>query len=120
MTEEERQRGIRRLKIAVALQMTLPGVPCIYYGDETGMEGYKDPFNRRCYPWGKEDTDLQAWYKRIIKIRREHRSVYAVGGYRTTAAHNGLYAFERFSEDPRVHSIITAANHCSNSFSELI
>ena len=115
MTEEERQRGIRRLKIAVALQMTLPGVPCIYYGDETGMEGYKDPFNRRCYPWGKEDTDLQAWYKRIIKIRREHRSVYAVGGYRTTAAHNGLYAFERFSEDPRVHSIITAANCGTNA-----
>ncbi|EKC50682.1 protein containing Glycosyl hydrolase, family 13, catalytic region domain protein, partial [human gut metagenome] len=38
---------------AMVLQFFLPGVPCIYYGDEAGLEGYKDPFNRRCYPGAK-------------------------------------------------------------------
>ena len=45
----------------------LPGVPCIYYGDEAGMEGYRDPFNRACYPWGHEDevsqNEKQRWAK---------------------------------------------------------
>ena len=86
--------GLRRLKIAVVLQMTLPGVPCIYYGDEAGMEGYNDPFNRKCYPWGSENKDLQDWYRRVIRIRRDH-AVYTDGGYRLLAARDGLFAFER-------------------------
>lgn len=48
-----------RLMLASFLQFTLPGAPSIYYGDEAGMEGGKDPFNRRTYPWGREDTDLR-------------------------------------------------------------
>jgi glycosidase len=46
------RRGLHLMKMASALQFTLPGVPSIYYGDEAGMQGYKDPFNRCCYPWG--------------------------------------------------------------------
>ena len=86
--------GIRRLKIAVVLQMTLPGVPCVYYGDEAGMEGYNDPFNRRCFPWGHENHELQDWYRQVIAIRRSC-DVYASGGYRLLAARDGLFAFER-------------------------
>ena len=41
--------------MASFLQFTLPGAPSIYYGDEAGMEGYRDPFNRRTFPWGRED-----------------------------------------------------------------
>ena len=95
MSGEEWQRGIALLKIACAIQMTLPGVPCIYYGDEAGVEGYSDPFNRKCYPWGHENRDLQDWYRRMIEIRRSHIA-YARGKYRTAAAFNGLYAFERY------------------------
>ena len=51
MTAEQREKGLRFLRLAALLQFTLPGVPCIYYGDETGMEGYADPFNRGCFPW---------------------------------------------------------------------
>ena len=43
-----------------SLQYTLPGAPCLYYGDEAGLYGYKDPFNRTCYPWGREDPELVA------------------------------------------------------------
>lgn len=106
MSVEEKKRAIRLLKIAVCLQMTLPGVPCVYYGDEAGMEGYRDPFNRRCFPWGEEDHDLQEWYRRLIHYRRSH-PVYRQGGYRTVAAINGTYAFERFDDKER---IVTAAN----------
>ena len=86
--------GVRRLKIAVVLQMTLPGVPCVYYGDEAGMEGYADPFNRRCYPWGHENRELLDWYRRVIRIRRSS-DVYRDGNYRLLTAQDGFFAFER-------------------------
>lgn len=60
-----------RLKMASFLQFTLPGAPSIYYGDEVGMEGYSDPFNRRTYPWGREDQTLLAHYRRLGRLRRE-------------------------------------------------
>lgn len=70
LSPEKRERGSRLLKLAAALQYCLPGVPCIYYGDEAGMEGYRDPFNRGCYPWGNEDKDLLQWYRKLGQLRR--------------------------------------------------
>ena len=61
-----------RLMMASFLQYTLPGSPSLYYGDEACMEGYKDPFNRRPYPWGREDLDFMNHFKRLGKLRREH------------------------------------------------
>ena len=49
--------------------MTMPGAPCIYYGDEVGVTGGKDPDNRRTYPWGHEDLDLLAWTKALTRLR---------------------------------------------------
>ena len=54
------------------MQFTLPGVPCVYYGDEAGMEGYRDPFNRACYPWGREDQSLIEWYRALGALRANH------------------------------------------------
>jgi len=61
----------KRLMAASFLQYMLPGCPCIYYGDEAGMEGAKDPFNRRTYPWGKEDPALLAHYKALGQLRKD-------------------------------------------------
>ena len=61
-----------RLLMASFLQYTLPGSPSLYYGDEACMEGYKDPFNRRPYPWGHEDPDFLNHFKRLGRLRREH------------------------------------------------
>ena len=58
-----------RMLMATFLQYMLPGCPSIYYADETGMEGYKDPFNRRPYPWGREDVELLEHYKRLGALR---------------------------------------------------
>ena len=64
----ERQ-NLRKMRVASGILYTLPGVPCIYYGDEVGVEGYKDPFNRRTFPWGREDEDLLKWYRELGKMR---------------------------------------------------
>ena len=59
-----------RMLMASFLQYMLPGCPSIYYADEAGMEGYKDPFNRRPYPWGHEDRELMEHYLRLGKLRK--------------------------------------------------
>jgi len=61
-----------RLLAASFLQYMLPGSPSLYYGDEACMEGYKDPFNRRPFPWGREDWEFQNHFRRLGKLRREH------------------------------------------------
>ena len=60
-----------RLLMASFLQYTLPGSPSLYYGDEALMEGYKDPFNRRTYPWGREDRDMLGHFRRLGKLRKD-------------------------------------------------
>ena len=61
--------GVTRLRLAMVLQYLLPGVPSIYYGDEAGMWGYNDPFNRCCYPWGGEDRPLVDFVRRLGAFR---------------------------------------------------
>ena len=95
LSPEQRELGTKRLKLASLLQYLLPGVPCLYYGDEAGMEGYRDPFNRACYPWGKEDQDLLSWYEELGKLRAGQKAVLARGQYRTLLAEGNLLAFER-------------------------
>lgn len=56
--------------MASFLQYMLPGAPSLYYGDEAGMQGYKDPFNRRTYPWGREDKQLLAHFRCLGQIRK--------------------------------------------------
>ncbi len=59
-----------RLLMASFLQYMLPGAPSVYYGDEAGMEGHKDPFNRRPFPWGREDPELLAHYRHLGFLRK--------------------------------------------------
>lgn len=67
---EETNKGV--LKEAVVVQMTWPGAPTIYYGDEAGAVGFTDPDNRRTYPWGHEDQELLAFHRDIIKIHKQY------------------------------------------------
>ena len=60
-----------RLMMASFLQYTLPGAPSLYYGDEAGMEGYKDPFNRRTYPWGREDQEILTHFRSLGKLKQQ-------------------------------------------------
>ena len=84
------------LKLAVLLQMTYPGAPCIYYGDEIGLEGGRDPDSRRAMPWDESqwDTDLLAHYKQLIAIRKAHPALRR-GEYVSLQAEASVYAFLR-------------------------
>ena len=72
LSHDEIEKGKKLLKIAATIQYTLPGIPSVYYGDETALEGYADPFNRCCYPWGREDEDMINFYRELGKIRRNN------------------------------------------------
>lgn len=95
LSPEQRMLGRRRMKLAALLQFLLPGVPCIYYGDEAGLEGYKDPFNRACFPWGREDQDLLSWYSFLGKLREDQRELFARGDFEILYAKGDLLFFRR-------------------------
>jgi len=90
-----------KLKAASLLQFTLCGVPSIYYGDEIGMQGYIDPLNRRCYPWGKEDKELLSWYKFLGDIRSSY-SAFSCGEFEEIYCAEGVYVFKRFDDNSEV------------------
>ena len=79
----------------MVLQFFLPGVPSIYYGDEAGLQGWKDPFNRRCYPWGNEDTELVEYTRQMAKIRREHPA-FAEGAMEFLVLEEKVLGFARY------------------------
>ena len=71
LTGKARERAISRLRAAVFLQFTLPGSPCIYYGDEVGAEGYEDPFCRRYFPWDTMDGEILDFHRTIAALRQK-------------------------------------------------
>lgn len=75
-------KAIERLKFASFLQYILPGNPCIYYGDEIGMQGFEDPLNRRFFTWNNINEDLLSHYKELGRIKKELKNGYVkVYGY---------------------------------------
>ncbi len=105
------RRALESLKLMTALQFTWPGAPCIFYGDEIGLEGNKDPDCRRCYPWDWEQREEERrWrlqvlqhYRKLISIRAANPAL-RTGSFQQLAADSGrqLYAFERRCKE----------NHC--------
>jgi len=99
LSDEEKQRAKELLKFGVVLQYTLPGVPCIYYGDEAGMEGYSDPFCRKCFDWDNCDCELTKFYEELSDIRMNKlKSAFTDGVYREIYATDTFLMFERKSE----------------------
>jgi len=84
------------LRMAMLIMMCYPGAPCIYYGDEVGMAGGKDPDCRRAFQWDERrwNTDLLAYVKRCIRLRKAH-PVLRRGDYKSLFAHGQIYAFGR-------------------------
>ena len=72
LTPEERDRGIQREVLMLRAVMSVPGMPCIYYADEAGLEGCADPFCRRTYPWGEEDERVLSLYHTLIGMRLKY------------------------------------------------
>lgn len=100
LSEEKKELAIRRLKLISLIQMTFPGIPCIYYGDEAGMEGYADPFNRGPYPWGKENEELLSWYKKITHIRKTH-TLFVHGEWINFHCNDDLLGYIRIKDEKK-------------------
>ena len=60
------------MREAVVVQMTWPGAPTVYYGDEAGVCGFTDPDNRRTYPWGHEDHQMIDFHREMIRIHKKY------------------------------------------------
>lgn len=105
--EEGTDKSVFRL--AVMIQMTWPGAPTIYYGDEAGLAGFTDPDNRRVYPWGNEDMELIGFHKEMIKIHKEYEEIIN-GSLIPIPTPMGTIAYARKKDDNVTITIINNMN----------
>ena len=109
LSPRQRNRGRELLKAASLLLFCFPGSPTVYYGDEAGMEGFEDPFNRQTYPWGREDQTLLEWYRALGRLRRRHPALRR-GSIRYVLGRGPLLAFLRETGDERLLCAFNAGN----------
>jgi len=100
--------NVELLRLLVVIQFTLPGVPLIYYGDETGLKGGKDPDNRRSYPWGKENKDIIEFYQAIAQIRNDENGL-KKGDINIYETDPDVVAFERNYENEKVVVLVNVS-----------
>jgi 4-alpha-glucanotransferase len=100
-----RELAVQRLRLLSLVQITFPGVPCVYYGDETGVEGYTDPNNRATYPWGKEDKEILDWYRRVLRLRAEFE-ILQIGDFKSFFCEPNVYGFTRAGAEEEMTILI--------------
>ncbi len=102
--------NVEKMKLLVGLQMTFIGAPMIYYGDEVGLTGGKDPMNRKCMIWNKRQWNMEIyhWYKKLISIR-QHSNAIKYGKYKPLLAKGGLFSFERYTDREQVYVFLNAS-----------
>ncbi|HBY20893.1 MAG: alpha-glycosidase [Clostridiales bacterium GWE2_32_10] len=91
-------------KEAIIIQMTWPGAPTIYYGDEAGVTGWTDPDNRRTYPWGREDLEILTFHKEAIKLHKKHE-VIKTGSVKVIYKNYNMLAFARWNKEDMLISM---------------
>lgn len=97
-------------KEAVVFQMTWPGAPTVYYGDEAGVCGFTDPDNRRTYPWGNEDQDLISFHKEIIRIHKANEELLS-GSVKFLKDEYNVISYGRFNEKEQTVVVINNNYH---------
>lgn len=106
LSDADYQKGIKLVKLASAIQFTLPGIPSIYYGDEIGMQGYADPFNRGCFIEENGEKSLLEHYRKLGSIRRSN-SCFKEGSFRFVSCERACIAYVREDES---QSVLVIAN----------
>lgn len=109
---EAASEGINKavLREAVVFQMTWPGAPTIYYGDEAGLCGFTDPDNRRSYPWGREDHELIDFHKEMIRIHKENPE-FLKGSIKQLEAEYNIIGYGRFTSQEQSIVLINNNDH---------
>ncbi len=103
----------KRTMLILSMQMTLPGVPCIYYGDELGMQGFEDPFCRGTFPWDKVDdnNDMYNHFHKMIQLRNSS-DAFSTGEFECVYKIGSVYGFIRYNNDEKY---IILANFSNNN-----
>lgn len=101
--------AMSRLWLTVLLQMTLPGVPCVYYGDERGMEGFRDPYNRAAFPWDGGRMDCATVFRNAIAVRKA-LPVLTTGDFEPFADGEDVFGFWRRGEDGECVCVLANAS----------
>jgi glycosidase len=89
---------------------TLPGVPCVYYGDEVAMQGYRDPFNRGYYPWQTSEKRLRPILAQLAELRRTCEA-FRSGAFRVVRAEGGLLHYQRIGTSETADIILNCSEH---------
>ena len=109
LSDEQKSTALGRLYVAALLQFTLPGNACIYYGDEVGMEGFGDPFNRACFQWSKADCSLKGFFEELGKLKNAHTSL-QLGDIHFVRTDDVLI-FEREHKNEKIRIIINNSHN---------
>ena len=109
LSPARRQLGLKRLRLAALVLFTFPGAPTVYYGDEAGMEGWEDPFNRAGYPWGQEDSELKSFFSSLAHLRREQPAL-QTGQLHWRWTAGSLLVFARELDGQLLTTVVNAAD----------
>lgn len=109
LNQEDYQKAKAKLKVAAILQYFLPGNPCIFYGDEVGVAGYKDPFSKPCYPYGKEDVELLDYYKELGKFRNLYKG--AGSKMEILSCDSDVFTFKRVNSNNMIYVTVNRGEH---------
>ena len=100
----------KKFKIATIIQYFLPGNVSIFYGDEVGLYGYKDPFNRKTYPWNHRDKDLLKFFRTLGKIRTKYEFL-KEADFRFISLNEEILAFERTSSENSMYVVVNRSKN---------
>ena len=109
LSPARRQLGLKRLRLAALVLFTFPGAPTVYYGDEAGMEGWEDPFNRAGYPWGQEDSEVKSFFSKLAHLRREQPAL-QTGQLHWRWTAGSLLVFARELDGQLLTTVVNAAD----------
>ena len=115
---EAANQGVNKavMREAVVIQMTWPGAPTLYYGDEAGLCGFTDPDNRRAYPWGREDRELIQFHKEMIAIHKAHKEL-KTGSIKSLDQDYNFLSYGRFDKDG---ACVVAINNREETFTKKV
>ena len=107
---EAYEEGMLRLRMAYAIIYTLPGVPCLYYGDEIGMQGYRDPFNRAFFCWDSHEKRLKPVLAQLAQLRHTCEA-FRTGELRVLRAQDGILHYQRVGEAETAEIIVNRSEN---------
>ncbi len=108
LSAEQRERGKSLVSFAFAVMISCPGMPCIFYGDEVGLEGYRDPFNRMPFPWKNGDFEFSEVFSRLLKLRQSNKPL-CKGSCEVFAPSDHVLAIKREYENEVICSVFNSS-----------